>query len=416
MLSVVLILAACLLWEGFFSGAELALISADQVRLRHRAKEVGGTRGRLILRFLDDPGQLISTSLVGTNICVVFSVVITTLTLLPRYPDHAELLSLGVMTPLILVFGEIVPKSLFQHFANRLAPTLIVVLSGFRLLFFPFVILGTALSTVLIRLLNLESRNNVMSREELRLLIQLPSRQGKEKITAHEKQMITRIFDFRETTVEDVMLPLSEVAALPIDASLAEAAQEVVDKQHTRLPVYRDRIDNIEGIVHAFDLLRAEPGQLIQDLSRPAIFVPESQMAVDTLMRLQREGQGMAVVVDEYGGATGVVTIEDIVEEVVGEIEDEYDNKGPELIRRDVDGSYLVQGRTPVERLNETLTIEIPLSDEYETLAGFVLETLKRIPNKGNEMVAGGAKIVVTRSSDRAIDELRVTPLNRRKR
>jgi putative hemolysin len=416
MLSIVLILGACLLWEGFFSGAELALISADQVRLRHHAKKVGGTRGRLILKFLDDPGQLISTSLVGTNICVVLSVVVTTLTLLPLYPDHAELLSLGVMTPLILVFGEIVPKSLFQHFANRLAPTLIWVLSGFRLLFFPFVILGTALSTVLIRSLKLDARKSVMSREELRLLIQLPSRQGKEKITANEKQMITRIFDFRETTVEDVMLPLSEVTALPIDATLADAAQEVVEKQHTRLPVYRDRIDNIEGIVHAFDLLRAESSQQVADLSRQAIFVPESQLAVDTLVRLQREGQGMAVVVDEYGGATGVVTIEDIVEEVVGEIEDEYDNKGPELIRRDIDGSYLVQGRTPVERLNESLNIEIPLSDEYETLAGFVLETLKRIPSTGNEMVAGGAKIVVTRSSDRAIDELRVIPLIRKKR
>jgi CBS domain containing-hemolysin-like protein len=404
-----IVLGLCILFEAFFSGSELALIAADKVKLRNLSEQ-SGRRQRAIHAFLENPGELISTSLVGTNICVVLSTVVATLTFMERYPRQAELLSLAVMTPLVLVFGEIVPKSIFQSYADRIAPTAIYLLWFFRALFYPVVAVGSWLSTLALRLFGLDQEQRVMTREELSLLIQLPSREGESKITADEREMVTNIFEFKDQKVVDVMLPLSEVTALPVTATLEEVAQEIAEQQHTRLPLYRERVDQIIGIVHAFDLLRASGEEDICDLCRPAIFVPESQPAVDTFLRLQREGQQMAVVVDEYGGATGVVTIEDLLEEIVGEIDDEYDAAEPDLIVREPAGTYRVLGRAPVARLNERLKLALPDGEEYETVAGLLLDHLKRIPVVGETVTIEGALLTVTRATERAVEEVRLKP------
>lgn len=406
---VLVILGLCILFEAFFSGAEIALVAADKVKLRHRAEEEAGRPAKLILGFLDDPGELISTALVGTNICVVLSTVVATLTLMQWFPKQAELISLAVMAPLVLIFGEIVPKSLFQNYADAIAPRAITMLWLFRFLFFPFVVTGTALSNALLRALGLDRQDKAqMSREELSLLIKLPSAEGENRITPDERKMVTRIFEFRSTTVEQVMLHLSEVAALPGTASLAEVAQMIKDKRHTRIPLYEDRVDNIVGIIHAFDVLRAGRDASPLELSNQPIFVPESQPAVNTLMRLKQEGQGMAVVVDEYGGATGVVTIEDILEEVVGEIEDEYDMDDRQMIFPESAGTFRVLGRTPIDRVNETLKVNLPQDEDFESIAGLILDQIKRIPRVGAEVHIAGLTLVISKASERSIDEVRI--------
>lgn len=407
-LATALVIAGiCLLAEGFFSGAELALISADRMLLRSGATR-GGRRAALVQRFLEDPGQLISTALVGTNICVVLSTVVATLVLLQRFPRHGELISLLVMTPLVLVFGEIVPKSVFQHFADRWAPRLIYVLSAFRLLFFPLVALGSWITRQLLRVVHLDQQRLFMSRDELRLLITLPSRSGPDRITADEQQMISRIFKFSEQAVAEVMVPLSGVTALPLSAPPGELVRVIAEKRHTRIPLYRERLDQIEGIVHAFDVLRADPGTSPATICRPAVFVPESQPARDTLVRLQREGQGMAVVVDEYGGAVGVVTIEDLLEQVVGEIEDEHDPRPIDLIRQEGPGRYRVKGRATVESFNQLARVQLPLDSDYESLAGLVLDRCKAIPPVGERLHFGGTTVTVIKATDRSIEELEV--------
>ena len=401
----VVTLVICLLFEAFFSGAELALIAADRVMLRTRAEQRSDVA---IGRFLDDPGQLISTALVGTNICVVMSTVVATLSLLPRFPSHAELISMAIVAPLVLVFGEIVPKSLFQAYADRLAPPLIAILSWFRLAFLPIVVIGSSLSTALLRLMGVPEQRDVMSRDELKLLIELPSRKGADQITHAEKEMISRIFEFSETRVDEVMVPLSEVTAIPRNAPVEDLVREIADKAHTRIPLYEERIDQIVGIVHAFDVLRADRVSEVMALAHAPIFVPESQPAVDTLMRLQREGLGMAVVVDEYGGATGIVTIEDIIEEVVGEIEDEYDHQQPSSVWRDANGQLMAQGRATVSAVNEMGRLHLPEDDAYETIAGLILAREKRIPAVGFRCRIGGVQLVVTKATERAIEQVRV--------
>jgi putative hemolysin len=402
---VLVILGLCILFEALFSGSELALLSADKVRLRHHA-ETAGRRGGLILRFLEDPGELITTSLVGTNICVVLSTVVATLTLLQWFPQHAELVSLAVMTPLVLVFGEIIPKSVFQTYADQIAPKAIYALSVFRMGVYPVVAVGGLVSGALLRALGLDRHQSAMSREELGLLLRLPSREGADRITPDEKRMVSRIFGFKSLTVAQVMLPLSEVTALPVTCTRDEMAQEVADKQHTRIPLYEERLDQIVGIVHAFDVLRANADDAVRDLCRPAIFVPESQLAVDTLVRLQREGQGMAVVVDEYGGATGVITIEDILEEIVGEIDDEYDDSENELVSKEGPYAYRIVGKAPVDRVNNLLKVNLPLSEDYESIAGLVLDHVRRIPPVGHELELGKLALTVTKATERSIDEV----------
>jgi CBS domain containing-hemolysin-like protein len=310
------------------------------------------------------------------------------------------------MTPLVLIFGEILPKSIFQTYADQLAPHAIYALWFFRLLVFPLVALGAAFSSIFLRALRLESQRAVMSREELRLLLKLPSREDEHRITPEEKKMVTRIFGFKTTTVEDVMLPLSEVAALPVTAKVQEVAQQIADYQYTRIPLYEERLDKIVGVVHAYEILRAQGEDALRELCRPAIFVPESQPAIDTLVRLKREGHGMAVVVDEYGGATGVVTIEDILEEIVGEIEDEYDTTESTFIRREKDGSFRILGKTPVTRINEALKLNLPLKEDYESIAGLILDQLKRIPPVGEELILDRVILKIIGASERSIDEV----------
>ena len=410
MFDTVLILSLCIIFEAFFSGAELALISADKLRLRHLCGSMNRRHRKMTQRFLEEPGQLVSAALVGTNICVVLSSVVTTVALLPRFPGKAELISVGVVAPLVLVFGEIVPKSVFQHFADRWAPRLVVILSYFRLLFLPLVNTGGWLTGVILRAVRIKRQSTLTTREGLRLLISLPSKAGADRITAEEKRMISRVFDFSDATVEQVMVHLSEVTALSADATVEEAAAVIADKRHTRLPIFKERVDRLDGIVHSFDVLRAEPGATLSNLCRPAIYVPLSQPALDTLVRLQREGQHMAVVVDEYGGAVGVVTIDDVLEEIVGEMRDEYDDEPVALIRSEGAGAYRVEGKTPVDRVNQQTRLQLPLADDYETVAGLVLHRLKCIPTVGTQFDCGTATILVTKANERVVEQVRIFP------
>ena len=296
--------------------------------------------------------------------------------------------------------------------ADAIAPRAIYLLWGFFAAFAPLVALASRLSDAILRVFGTHERRPFMTREELRLLLRLEAKgepvATADAITDVEKRMITRIFEFSEKTVATVMLPLSEVCALPVGATLDEATLEIVEKRYTRVPIYRERVDQVEGVVHAFDLLRASPeARVLADVARPPIFVPESQPAAECLQRLQRERQGMAIVVNEYGGAVGVVTIEDILELVVGEIEDEYD-AAPPLIRREGPGAWRVLGSTPIAQLNHELRLGLVESEDYETVAGFVLHHLKRIPRAGDRFTHSAATFVVEVLTDRSVAEVRV--------
>ena len=403
--------AVCVCIEGFFSGSEIAMVSASRTLIRQRAAE-GDRAALLIEKLLQKPQTLLATTLIGTNLALITFSVTMTLALLGNRGSTSEALAVVMVTPMTLLLGEVIPKSLCQHHADRIIGRIVYPLHIASLVLRPAVWIMGTLASAIARLLGTDQKRAFITREELSLLIEAEAAPGSE-ITHSEREMIANVLEMSEAEAQDVMVPLSEVAALPERTTLAEAALEIGDKQHSRMPVFRDRIDNVVGIVHVFDLLAAEDDRrTVAEVARPAKFVPETVPAIDLLVDLQRTGDHMAVVVDEYGGAVGVVTVEDLLEEVVGEIDDEYDDE-PSPIEQERPGVWRIQARTAIDRINSELGVELPESEDYETIGGLLLEHFHRIPKTGESMVTGPLTVRVLEASDRAIE---VVQLLRRRR
>ena len=400
------VMGVCLVIEAFFSGSEIAVVSADRLKIRQGTELSVRTR-RLLQGFLATPQRLLATTLIGTQLAIVTSTVTLTTTLMRRHDSEgaAEWIVLLALTPVLVILGEIVPKSFAQNNADRLAPYLVYPLHAASLVFTPAVWLMVRFTSWIARRLGLDVHGKLVSREDLELIVK-GGAQG--NISDGERKMISRIFDFGERTAYDVMVPLSSLNALSEDAALVDVVGEIEDKGFTRYPVYRERVDRIVGMLHAFDVLKAGKGTAtIGQLMQPPIYATENQPAVDLLMLLQRQRRGMAIVVDEYGGAVGAVTIEDILEEIVGEIEDEFD-EAPGTIRRESEGVWRVRAATSIAEVNRVLHIDLPEGPDYETLAGLVLDRLKHIPRVGEAVRVSGATLTVMAASQHAVEEVRV--------
>jgi CBS domain containing-hemolysin-like protein len=309
----------------------------------------------------------------------------------------------------MLIFGEIIPKAITREWATPLILWLYRPLTWASVVLLPFVAFSNLVVGSLLRLFGgreLDSRQFV-SREELKALLALEP--GEADVTTHEAELIGKIFDLGDTTVREVMVPLVEVAMLPEDAPPDEAIRMIYQRGFSRLPIYRDRETTVVGVVAAMDLLRrgAEAARLA-DLARQPYFVPETKRIDDLLREMQRHRIHIAIVVDEYGGSTGIVTLEDIVEEIVGEIQDEHD-RTPASVERLPDGSYLVAARTNIDELNEALDWNLPKQD-YETVAGLVLATLGRIPRTGEEFQIPGYTITVMEADARRVAAVKIAP------
>jgi len=406
MIVMLLLFMLCLIaLEAFFSGSEMALISCNRIKIRHQA--VAGAKGAQVAeRLLERPDRLLATTLVGTNLCVVTNAAVAALLCIFLLGQGREYYATVFLTPLLLLFGEMVPKAYFRHHADRLTPLLAPPLYVCLRLFAPLTAIVHRASTLLLIPLRLPAtaRDPYISREELKLLVQEGNRQA--NLDTEERRMIHKIIHFSETTAKEAMTPLIEVVAVPAGASAADAAAVVSEHDVSRIPVYEERIDNIVGIVHAFDLLTADLASPLAPLIRPTYFVPETKPIDALLQEMQRGRVGMAVVVDEYGGVVGIVAIEDLLEEIVGEIEDEYEEEPPP-VRRLPDGSYLVDARLEADRFGEELGIRLP-EGEFETLGGFLLSLFQKIPDAGEEVHYAGIRFVVAESDKRSIVKVRV--------
>ncbi|MEO8706164.1 MAG: hemolysin family protein, partial [Kofleriaceae bacterium] len=234
----------------------------------------------------------------------------------------------------------------------------------------------------------------------------------KPEIGADEREMIANVFELSEYKVGDLMVPLSEVTALPEDSPISEAAHEIADKQHSRMPIYRSRVDDVIGLVHVFDILQAAAkgvtNQTVGSLAHPPTYIPETMKASDLLVQLQAEQAHVAIVVNEYGSAVGICTIEDLLEIIVGDIDDEYDTE-PSPIRAERPGVWRVEARTSVARLNAELDAGLPESEDYETIAGLLIEKFRHIPERGETLSLPGLVIEVVAANDRAVESVRIT-------
>jgi len=405
LLTLILILIF-LLMEGFFSGSEIGVVSADQMKLRHDAAK--GSRGaKLALEMLKKPEWLLSTTLVGTNIAVVSNTTIVTALMIELFGEQNSWLAIILVAPLIWIFGEIVPKSIFQQRANTITPRAIFLLRLFSYMFYPILTVFTLITRLLTWSSGQKTQNPFILREEILTTLQMPVAEG--DIQPVEKDMIQRIFSFSETTAYEVMIPLIDVAAIEQGVTCGEAIALAHAEAHIRLPVYAARVDKVVGVLNALELLDVEPHKPIKSFIRDVRFVPPSKDISELLLDLRKDGDTVAVVVDEFGGAAGLVTMEDIMEEVVEEMEDEYDGdeKPVQWVRKISKKDYIVSARIEIDSLEEELGIQLP-KGKYATLAGFLLEKSGEIPAPGAVIKRKGITFTIERSTPQAIQEVRV--------
>lgn len=401
---LILVLALCLLLEGFFSGSELALVNADKYRLA-LAADSGSRRALMALHLIRHPATFFSTTLLGTNLCAITGSVVTTLFLIDRLgPAYAGLAIL--YWPFALVFGEIVPKSVYQFFADRSVLWVAPVLYGISILFSPAVWIFSKLTDKLLG--GVRRREGVappVSREELELMLEVGRAEGSD-VKPAERTLVSRIFDLADKNVANIMTPLVDVVALPASVSRVEAELVLEKHAYTRVPVYDVSVFNIVGVLAGTDLLFGDGQVPVSKLLKPAFFVPVGMPLDELFVAMKRKGELLAVAVDEYGAAAGIVTAEDILEEIVGEIRDEHD-EAPALYRRLGWHHYFISGRMEVEQANERLKLGIP-PGAYETVAGFVVQRLERIPAAGEGFRFGRHRFIVARASERAVLEIEV--------
>ena len=403
------IIFICVIGEAFFSGSEIAIVSIDKIKLRHSAKQ-GRHSSNLILKMLKRPEKILGTTLVGTN---VFTITGTTIAASLFYGMLGEIgipVSIVVMAFINWIFAEIVPKSIFQQLSDTMTPKIIYILRLFYFLFFPVVWIFSEMALILTRLLGggKGEGNQFISKEELRLLMKMKDTKG--DVKPGEKQMITRLLGFSETSIKEIMVPLINVEALSKKASVAESTEKFVRTKHRRLPIFSGRIDRITGILNSFDIMAENPEKSIKSFIRSAYYVPATVSPADLLKQLQMNGMNMAIVVDEFGGAEGIVTIEDILEEIVGEIDDEYDKiQKPYKIRED--GSIILNGRMEIDEVNEIFALNIPEGD-YETIGGFVISSLNRIPKVGEKISLLNVNLIIYRATARIVLEIEIRKKN----
>jgi CBS domain containing-hemolysin-like protein len=388
-------IGAAVLAEGFFAGSEMALLTANRARLSARAAEgeAGAARALAVLARQD---RLLATCLFGTNLALVTG---ATLAVAAFLEGNAGMWVAIAYVPIALVFGEAVPKLVYAAHADSLAPVLVYPIRAAELAFTPVLGILSAWQAVFRRLAPPE---RPMRRDEIASLLDDRSA----RLDPEDRRLIQRVFQLGDLPVEESMTPLVDLCALPDTASVAEAVRLVMAEGYSRIPVFRDRVDNLVGIVEHRDLLQAEDGRPLSEIVRPVRFVPESKKVDELLRELRSSGEHLAVVVDEYGGSAGIVTTADLLENLLGNIRDERD-EDEEVVRRLSEREWRVQGRATVDEVASAIGRKLPEGD-YETIAGMLLHVTGRIPRPGEQIRVGRLIFTIEVASDRAVVTLKV--------
>lgn len=397
-------IAFCLLCEAFFAGSEMGIVSLNRIRLQHFADE-GSKSAELVLRMLENPEKVLGTTLVAVNLAIVASASLASYVTALHFKESSELLTTAIMLPLIVVFGELIPKMVFRRNADRLTLVSVHVLRVAYLVLFPMVTMCSAIGKGLARVVGAhgEERNPYVTREELILLIQEQVRSGSSQ---RQYEMAHQAFYFGETLAKNIMVPLIDVKAVPAQAGAVEIRNLIGETGFSHIPVYEERIDNIVGVIETFDVLQASETQTAREIMQEPVLAPDSLSIATLLDTLRTRRANVAVLIDEYGGVSGIATTEDIMEEIVGEIRDEYDlEERSEIVheRR----TLVVDGKVTIDRLNEDFGLKIP-KEGVDTIGGFIISQLGAIPPVGKKLAYRRLEFEVLEATSRAIQRVRI--------
>ncbi len=399
MLEPIIIIVALTL-SFYFAGTETAFISVNKVRIELWRRQ--RRRGSEVIRnFLLKPERFIYTTLVGNNISNVAFASYATLYFNNYFSSEITWL---VITLLTVMVGEIIPKTLFRSLADWVILRVGPLLNLFYYLLYPMIWIVSRVSEWILRLFHIQSEEvrHFFSKKDVEILIR--ESENRVNVPREEGEILRRILQLRQIKVRDVMIPRTEIVAIPENASIKELVHLMEKSGFTKIPVYRQNLDNIIGVVFLKDLFK-EP-ETLKEIVREVMFVPETKNCSDLLREFRQRNMSIAIVVDEYGGTAGLVTTEDLIEELVGEIEDEFDETAVQ-IRKIGPGVYSVNARIELEELRDALKIELPEGD-YETLAGFILSHLGHIPRRDETFEYNGIRFTITRSTRKKLEWVKV--------
>jgi len=416
------IIILIVLASAFFSGSEIAFVSANRLKL-----EIESRKGSLISRslafFNEKPETFLTTTLVGNNIINVLYATLMAIFLLDPVerlyeswmgvgPSSAVVLLIHtvIASLIIMIFGEIIPKAIFRIQADFMVKMVAVPLRFLNIILRPLISVANSASGFLIRLLKTGSERSekVFRRQDVEMILkELRDSGGGEDFDQDDSQILHNVLELSNKRVKETMVPRTEMVAVDQNATLDEIQRTFIASGYSKIPVYQDNIDDITGVVFAYDLFEAP--ESIADIIRPVKLIPSSKKSKDLLAEFRQSNSSVAIVIDEYGGTAGMVTIEDLIEEVVGDIQDEYD-KEDEFIKRINANTYILSGNVELDELQETYP-QIMLkenSDEFETVAGYIINHIGRIPKVNEEIFIQGNKFIISKATPNRLDTVKL--------
>ena len=391
------------------AAAETALTSVNRLRIRNLAEE-GDANARIIANLLRRPQTFLTTILIVSNVAVITGTTLATIIALDINFNGAEVVSTALLSLIVLIFCEITPKSIAVQAPERWARWLVRPVEAVMFVLRPLVVALTWITSGMVRLFGggaTQYSTRFVTEDELRLLVEVSEEEG--VLEEEEREMINNVFDLSDTAVREIMVPRIDMVTVEADDDMREVTQVILQGGQSRIPVYEDSIDNIIGVLYAKDLLRVfalSQQATVRSLVRPPFFVPESKHLDDLLREMQSQHVHIAIVVDEYGSVAGLVTIEDLVEEIIGDIQDEYDVE-EQLSEQTGENEFILDAKVSLDEFEELLERELP-EDGYETVGGFVIAQLDKIPSPGDTIRFEDMAFSVLGTKGRRITKLRV--------
>lgn len=394
--------------SAFFSSAETALTTVNKIRIRSLAED-GNKRAKTVLKITDDSGKMLSAILIGNNIVNLSAASLTT-SLAYSFGGSMVAIASGILTVLILLFGEITPKTMATIHAEKMALIYAPIISIFMKVMTPviFIINGLSIGVLFLLRVDPNAKNDLMTETELRTIVDVSHEDG--VIESDEREMIYNVFDLGDAKAKDVMVPRVHVTFVDVNSTYEELLDIFREDKFTRLPIFEDTTDNVVGTINMKDLLLYDNTKEfhIRDILREAYFTYEYKSISELLVEMRQASFNIAIVLDEYGETAGLITLEDILEEIVGEIHDEYDENEEDFVQEVTEREYIIEGSMNLDDLNDRLDLDLN-SEEYDSLGGFIIERLDRLPEAGDSIVTEeGIRMVVEKLDKNRIEKVHV--------
>ena len=395
--------------SAFFSSAETALTTVNKIRVLTRVEE-GDKRALRLQKVLDEPSKMLSAILIGNNIVNMSLSSLGTVIATKAFGSAGAGIATGILTFLVLVFGEITPKTCATLSAEKLSLGFAGVVYGWMQIATPLIFIINAFSMGVLKLLRVDpnKRSDIYTEDEIRTIVEVSHQDG--AIESEERKMINNVFDLDDHLAKDIMVPRVDMTFLNVNATYGETIEVYRENLFTRLPVYEEHRDNILGILNVKDLILYEDKEHfdVRHILREAYFTHEFKKSSELMMEMRENSISLAIVLDEYGATVGLVTLEDLLEEIVGEIRDEYDGSEAELIQKISDYEYIVEGSSKLEDLQDQIGLELA-SEDYDSIGGIVIELLDRLPQAGESVTTeNGIRLVVDEVEKNRIDKVHI--------